>query len=162
MTGQKLVGQGVCIEWTWPGQSVVNHLDTGFFLTNPDCVSKITIDHICVFAYDGTALYEGPLRVKVNDEWEEYTGTLEPHQTLQTSLSYYELPEITHEVEMWYTVEVFWAWTDKEGLPLTGWAGSSNVVRDADNGEAIDIIPWSTTQMINMEQKLEPEKDRSK
>jgi len=57
---------------------------------------------------------------------------------------------------MWYTVEVFWTWTDKEGLPLTGWAGSMNVVRDA-GGEVIDIIMWGTTQMVNMEQELEPE-----
>lgn len=108
MTGQKLVGQGVCVEWTFPGETDENHADTAFFLTNPDCVSEITVDHIFVFAYDGTVLYEGPLRVKVNDEWGEYTGPLKPHETIQTSLSYYDLPEITDEVEMWYTVEVPW------------------------------------------------------
>ena len=158
MTGQKLVGQGACVEWTYPGETDVNHLDTGFFLTNPDCVSEITIERIFVFAFDGTVEYEGPLRVKVNDERDIYTGPLKPHETLQTSLSYYDLPEITYEVEMWYTVEVFWRWTDKEGLPLTGWAASWNVVRDA-GGEAIDIIMWGTTQMVNMEQELEPEDD---
>ena len=157
MTGQKLVGQGVCMEWTWPGEPYVNHADTAFFLTNPDCVSEITIENICVFAYDGTVVYEGLLRVKVDDEWEVYTGPLKPHQTLQTSLSYYDLPELEYEVEMWYTVEVFWNGA-KEGLPLTGWAASWNVVREAGNGEAIDIIMWGTTQMVNMEQVLEAPK----
>ena len=156
MTGQKLIGSGACVEWTYPGETDVNHLDTGFFLTNPDCVSAINIEHIFVFAYDGTVVYEGPLRVKVNDEWEVYEGQLIPHQTLQTALSYYDLPDITHEVQMWYTVEVFWTWTDKEGLPLTGWAASMNVVRDGDTGEAIDIIMWGTTQMLNMVQELKP------
>lgn len=153
---QKLVGQGTCVEWTYPGETDVNHVDTGFFLTNPDGVSEITIERISVFAYDGTVVYEGPLRVKVDHEWEVYTRPLKPHETLQTSLSYYDLPELELEVEMWYTVEVFWTWTDKEGLPLTGWAGSMNVVRDA-GGEAIDIIMWGTTQMVNMEQALDSE-----
>jgi len=152
---QKLVGCGACAEWTYPSETDVNHLNTGFFLTNPDCVSEMTIDRISVFSYDGTVVYEGPLRVKVDDEWEVYTGPLKPHETLQTGLAYYDLPEITHEVEMWYTVEVFWTWTDKEGLPLTGWASSIVVVRDAVTGEAIDIMMWGTTQMINMEQELE-------
>jgi hypothetical protein len=154
---QKLVGSGACAEWTYPGETDVNHLDTGFFLTNPDGVSGITIDHISVFAYDGTVVYEGPLRVKVDDEWEVYTGPLKPHETLQTGLGYYDLPELTHEVEMWYTVEVFWRWTDKEGLPLTGFAASFIVVRDAVTGEAIDIIMSGTTQMVNMEQALDSE-----
>ena len=156
MTGQKLVGQGACAEWTYPDQTDVNHLKTGFFVTNPDCVSEITIERISVFAYDGTVVYEGSLRVKVDDEWEVYTGPLKPHETLQTGLEYYDLPELTHEVEMWYTVEIFWSGV-KEGLPLTGWAGSMNVVRDADTGEAIDIIMWGTTQMVNMEQALDSE-----
>jgi len=153
---QKLVSQGACAEWTYPGETDVNHVDTGFFLTNPDGVREITIDRISVFAYDGTVVYEGPLRVKVDHEWEVYTGPLKPHEKLQTSLSYYDLPELEYEVEMWYTVEVFWMWTDKEGLPLTGWAASMNVVRDA-GGEAIDIIMWGTTQMVNMEQALDSE-----
>jgi len=153
---QKLVGQGAYAEWTYPGETDVNYASTGFFLTNPDGVSEITVEGISVFAYDGTVVYEGPLRVKVDHEWEVYTGPLKPHETLQTSLEYYDLPELTREVEMWYTVEVFWTWTDKEGLPLTGWAASMNVVRDA-GGEAIDIIMWGTTQMVNMEQVLKPE-----
>jgi len=158
MTGQKLVGQGSYAEWTYPGETDVNHLLSGFFLTNPDCVSEITIERISVFAYDGTVVHEGSLRVKVDDTWEEYTGPLKPHETIQTGLESYDLPELTHEVEMWYTVEIFWTWTDKKGLPLTGWAGSFIVVRDAETDEAIEIIMWGATQMVNMEQKLTPEK----
>ena len=153
---QKLVGQGGYAEWTYPGETDVNYLSTGFFLTNPDGVSEITVEGISVFAYDGTLVYDGPLRVKVDHDWEVYTGPLKPHETLQTGIEYYDPPELTHEVEMWYTVEIFWTWTDKEGLPLTGWAASVIVVRDAE-GRAIDIIMWGTTQMVNMEQALESE-----
>jgi len=160
MMGQKLVSHGVYVVWTFPGQTYVNNVETGIMLTNPDCVSEIDIERISIFAYDGTVLYEGPLRVKVNDHWDEYTGPLTPHEKIQTGLSYYDLPEITLEIEMWYTVEIFWNWTDKKGLPLTGWVGTFNVVRDANTGEAIDIISWGTTQMVNMEQELEPEKPK--
>ena len=156
MTGQKLVSYGVYIVWTFPGQNYVNNLETGFLLTNPDCVSEIDIERISIFGCDGTALYEGPLRVKVNDHWEVYTGPLQPHEKIQTGLSYYDLPPINLEIEMWYTVEIFWTWTDKKGLPLIGWASTVNVLRDANTGEAIDIISWGAAQMVNMEQELEP------
>ena len=158
MTGQKLVSFGVHAEWSYPGETDVNHLSTGFIVTNPDGVSEITVERISVFAFDGTVVYEGPLRVKVDHDWEVYTGPLKPHETLQTGLEYYNLPELTREVEMIYTVEIFWTWTDKEGLALTGWATSSNVVRDAETDEAIEIIMWGTTQMVNMEQERKPEK----
>ena len=153
---QKLVGFGSYAEWSYPGETDVNHLKTGFSVTNPDCVSEITIDRICVFAFDGTVVYEGPLRVKVDDDWEVYTGPLKPHETLQTGIEYYDLPELTREVEMQYTVEIFWSGA-KEGLPLTGWASSIVVVRDAVTGEAIDIMMWGATQMVNMEQALDSE-----
>jgi len=88
MTGQKLVGMGVYAEWTYPGGTNAT-MSSGFMLTNPDGVSEITIERISVFAFDGTVIYEGPLRVKVDHEWEVYTGPLKPHETLQTGLEYY-------------------------------------------------------------------------
>ena len=150
MTRGKLVGQGSYAEWSYPGETDVNHLSTGFMVTNPDGVSEITIDRISVFAFDGTVIYEGLLRVKVNDHWEVYTGPLKPHEIVGTDLEYYDLPELTREVEMQYTVEIFWTWTDKEGLPLIGWATSFIVVRDAE-GLNIDRIVQGGTQMVNME-----------
>ena len=149
-TQQKLVGQGSHAEWSYPGETDVNYLSTGFIVTNPDGVSEITIDRISVFAFDGTVIYEGLLRVKVNEHWEVYTGPLKPHEIVGTDLKYYDLPELTREVEMQYTVEIFWTWTDKEGLPLIGWASSFTIVRDAE-GLNIDIIMHGGTQMVNME-----------
>ena len=155
MTGQKLVGQGVYAEWTYPDGTDAK-VETGFMLTNPDGVSEITIERISVFAYDGTVVYEGSLRVKVaDDEWGVYIGPLKPHETLQTGLEYYDLPELTQELEMWYTVEIFWSGA-KDGLPLTGWAGTVQVKRD-DTGEVVDVHLGSM-QMVNMEQVLKPEK----
>jgi len=164
MTGQKLVGWGGCAEWSSPDEPyLVSHLSTGFFVENPDAVSEIAIDRVCIFASDGELLYEDPLRVKVDGEWEEYTGPLKPHEKLLTGLEYYELPPPKSEAEILcaYTVEIFWSWTDKEGLPLTGWATTLNVVRKAtDPYDVVDIMVWRTTQMVNMEQVLKPEKPK--
>ena len=157
---QKLVGWGGCAEYSYPGETDVNHLETGFFVENPDCVSEIAIDRVCIFASDGDLLYEGPLRVEADDEWEVYTGPLKPHEKLLTGLDYYELPPPKSEAEILcaYTVEIFWTWTDKRGLPLTGWATTLNVVRKATEPyDVVDIMVWRTTQMVNMEQALDSE-----
>ena len=132
MTGQKLVGQGTYAEWEDDG--ILNYMDAYILLTNPDGVSEITIDRISVFTYDGILVYEGPLRVKVDGDWGEYTGPMKPHQTLETVLSFYDLPGGDREVDMAYTVEVFWTWTDKDGLPLIGWV-SGALVRQDNGGE---------------------------
>ena len=121
--------------------------------------SEIAIDHVCIFASDGDLLYEGPLRVEADDEWEEYTGPLKPHEKLLTGLEYYELPPPKSEAEILcaYTVEIFWSGA-KEGLPLTGWATTLNVVRKATEPyDVVDIMVWRTTQMVNMEQALDSE-----
>ena len=152
---QKLVGQTTCVEWEHDG--ILWSMPGGVTITNPDCVSEITIEGISVFAYDGTVVYEGPLRVKVDHEWEVYTGPVRPHQLLQSSLEYYDLPELTREVEMQYTVEIFWTWTDKKGLPLTGWVPIFTIKRDASTGDLIDLEFGGVVQMVNMEQELESE-----
>lgn len=154
---QKLVGQTTCVEWEHDG--ILWSMPGGVTITNPDCVSEITIDRVFIFAYDGTVVYEGPLRVKVDDVWEEYTGPVRPHQLLQSSLEYYGVLErpMELEVEMQYTVEVFWTWTDKEGLPLTGWVPIFTIKRDASTGDLIDLEFGGVVQMVNMEQKLKPE-----
>ncbi len=66
MVGQKLIGSGSfgkVFEATdiHPGSVGL----TMFYLTNPDCVSKITIDRISVFAANGDVVdvIEGPLMV---------------------------------------------------------------------------------------------------
>jgi len=161
MTGQKLVGWGGGAEWSWPDQTDVYQLKTGFFVENPDAVSEIDIDWVRIFASDGEVIYEGKLLVTVDDELVEYEGPLKPHEKLVTGLENYELPPPKSEAEIScaYTVEIFWSWTDNKGLPLTGWASSMIVVRD-DGGETIDILPWSTTQMVNMEQVLTPDKPK--
>jgi len=157
---QKLVGFGGCAEWSYPDEpDLVNHLEMGFFVENPDCVSEIAIDRVCIFASDGTVIYEGPLGVEADDEWEEYTGPLKPHEKLLTGLEYYELPPPKSEAEILcaYTVEIFWSGA-KDGLPLTGWATTLNVVRKATEPyDVVDIMVWRTTQMVNMEQVLDSE-----
>ncbi len=152
MTGQKLVGQGTYAEWEDNG--ILNYMDAYILLTNPDCVSEITIDRISVFTYDGILVYEDPLRVKVDGGWEEYTGPMKPHQTLETVLSFYDLPGGDREVDMVYTVEIFWTWADKKGLPLIGWISGALVRRD--NGGELEFA--GVTQMVNMEQIRTPEK----
>lgn len=158
MTGQKLVGWGGYAEWET--DVILNHSDAYILLTNPDGVSEIAIDRISVFTYDGILVYEGPLRVKVNGNWGEYTGTMTPHQTLETVLSFYDLPALVREVDMIYTVEIFWSQTDEKGLPLIGWVTSSIVRRDAITHTVIDMELGGVLQMVNMEQVLKPEKEK--
>ncbi len=65
-----------------------------------------------------------------------------------------------------YTLEIFWSWSDKEGLPLIGWASESK--RAADPALRGLVTPeselWkletshSRVPMVNMEQILTPEK----
>ncbi len=151
MAGQKLVGMG--------GSSVDGdiYFEGILTFTNPDGVSEITIEQISIIKDDGTVVYEDSLIVKVgDDEWRVYTGPLKPHETLQTGLEYYDLPELTQELEMMYTVEIFWSGSHQQGLPLIGW--SIIVLLELEVGGNVIIGPvsgWST-EMVNMEQKLKP------
>ena len=152
---QKLVGLGSYAP-SFEMEGAHCNLNSGFILTNPNCISDITIERVCVFAYDGTVVYEGPFL-----HWREETPWLEPmkpHETRESELAQYvsdfEWPSESEEWMM-FTVEIFW--TTKGGLPLTGWVGTAIIKRDATTQALIDIEYAGATQMVNMEQELEPE-----
>jgi len=115
---------------------------TLFHITNPDCVSEIAIDRISILDSYGRAIYDGA-------PWPE---PMKPHES-RSFTTYDYVPEGTGE---WmYTVEILWTWTDREGLPLTGWA--YHVTEKMDNeGSVIEFTCESVTPMVNMEQKLLP------
>ena len=156
MTRGKLVGQGSYAEWEDDG--IHKLLNAGFILTNPDGVSEITVDRISVFAYDGRLVYEGPL-LKWREEipWDE---PMKPHETRQSDLDQYvsgfEWPSES-EVWMLFTVEIFWTGSHKNGLPLTGWVSGAIIRRDSE-GHLIELELAGSTEMVNMEQVLTPEK----
>ena len=152
---QKLVGFGSYAP-SFEMEGAHCNLNSSFILTNPNSISDITIERICVFAYDGTVVYEGSLL-----HWREETPWLEPmkpHETRESELAQYvsefEWPSESEEWMM-FTVEIFW--TTKGGLPLTGWVGTAIIKRDAATQALIDIEYAGATQMVNMAQALEPE-----
>lgn len=151
---QKLVGFGSYAEWEDDG--IHKCLKTTLILTNPDCISEITIDRISVFAYDGRLVYEGPLL-----KWREeipWTEPMKPHEMRESELDQYvsgfEWPSES-EVWMGFTVEIFWSGA-KDGLPLTGWVSGIIIRRDS-AGHLIEIELAGTSQMLNMEQALDSE-----
>jgi len=152
---QKLVGLGSYVP-SFEMEGAHCNANSGFILTNPNCISDITIERVCVFAYDGTVVYEGPLL-----HWREETPwpePMKPHETRESELSQYVSDfEWPSESEEWmiFTVEIFW--TGSGGLPLTGWVSSAIIKRDAATHALIDIELGGVVQMVNMEQKLEPE-----
>ena len=151
---QKLVGLGSYVP-SFEMEGAHCNLNSGFILTNPNCISDITIERVCVFAYDGTVVYEGPFL-----HWREETPWLEPmkpHETRESELAQYvsdfEWPSESEEWMM-FTVEIFW--TTKGGLPLTGWVSTAIIKRDAE-GHLIELELAGMTQMVNMEQVLDSE-----
>jgi hypothetical protein len=162
MFGQKLVGQGMfgkTFEATDIHSGTVGL--TVFYLTNPDCMGKITIERISVFATDGDVVYEGPLMVGM-------TGTpladnaLYPHQTVMVWLPWYilgptgpsdprDFPGPTD-----YTVEISWTGA-KGGMPLTGWTWVvtyTYIGLQTGGFEMTGISATSVSQMVNMTQVL--------
>lgn len=64
MVGQKLVGSEAC------GKATGILFYTMFILTNPDCVSQITVDRVSVIGADGTVIYEGtPFIITAQRAW---------------------------------------------------------------------------------------------
>ena len=148
MTGQKLVGMGYLGEHYDEESDITFQLHTMFSFTNPDGVSEITIDRVSIFAFDGTVLYEGPLKPGTEER------IMMPHEVDAVELHDYLEPADLIPV----TVEIFWSWTDKEGLPLIGWQLTTIGIQDAE-GNPIEMTS-SESQMVNMEQVLEPAKEK--
>jgi len=144
MTGQKLVGYGLCHDGIPPGGSIMRHDDTVFHLTNPDCVSEITIERIFIIDANGEVIYEGPILSVPG--MPSLPAVIKPHETRRIVLRLY-VPDPTVFFPE-YTVEVFWTWTDKVGLPLSGW-GERTYIEDGERIVAKNYIP-----MENMEQTL--------
>ena len=154
MIGQKLVGHGGWYQFPLNPDGTYLQEAGSFTLTNPDCVSQIMIDRIFFFSMDGEVLYDS-----VEDGWpgeeQPWTEPVKPH----------EIRWIEVDSLMWrlgigpavavFTIEVFWTWIDKEGLPLTGWANTSIVKRSAE-GDLIGFESLSETQLVNLEQELKP------
>jgi len=147
MTGQKLVGYGFFgtheLEEIGELEDATYDLHTMFTFTNPDCVSEITIDGVFILDRYGSVLYEGAL---LGDD-----GILEPHEVQAVELhDYLDLPRDIDPV----TVEIFWTWTDKKGLPLIGWALTAYALFDKEGNLVETSI--GENQMVNMKQKLKP------
>ena len=145
MTGQKLVGYGFYGEHYIAELGGTLQLHTMFVFTNPDCVSKITIDRVFIFAYDGTILHE---MAPSGDD-----ASLEPHEVDGVELhDYIDLQDLLMPV----TVEIFWTCSHKNGLPLTGWTQTGYYTVDDEN-----LVEGSVgeTQMVNMNQVLTPVKE---
>ncbi len=153
IVGQKLVGWGVFgnASGAVPG-TIVN---TIFAITNPDCLSEITINRISVFEDDGTLIYEGALK---DAQGFPLSATLAPHQSIDTQLAFYLLP-LPNDLREFplggaYTVEVSWT-GGKGGLSLTGWTYLMTLTFDTTTGAIIEN--WATgsmAQMVNMTQVL--------
>ena len=80
-----------------------------------------------------------------------WSEPMQPHES-RCIWTHEYVPEGTDE---WvYTVEIFWTWIDKEGLPLTGWSYQVSEKRD-DEGNLIEHTDANYHQMINMKQHLE-------
>ncbi len=167
MTGQKLVGHGAYGVFPPEGDGTYLEGAGSFTVTNPDCVSEITIDRVSIFDMDGTVIYEGDL---FSVDWEGggpvvtyWTEPLKPHEQrwieVDSTMVYLRDQGCWEGDHIFFTVEIFWRWTDKEGLPLTGWAGGRIAKRAAD-GHIIEFQSGSATQMVNMEQVLTPEKEK--
>ena len=151
MTGQKLVGYG------FYGTHDLEELDdatydlhTMFTFTNPDGVSEISIERISIYAEDGKVMYEGPLLHP--DGKTPWTEPMEPHETrfvIAFPPGIPMLPDLTMPLNA-IIIEIFWSWTEEEGLPLTGWQQSGCLRSDAE-GNLIDVgVVWEA-QMVNME-----------
>ena len=157
MTGQKLIGFGQAM----PLGDIF--FGTVFMFTNPDCVSEITIEQVSIIALDGTVIHEGELLD--NEGIPLPQQTLGPHEggTIPLQLyvaRYYGIgPQDFRDYPPGTgggTVEIFWTWTDKEGLPLTGL--SVTVISELDEeGSIIGTAAGWSIEMVNMEQVLEPE-----
>lgn len=147
MTGQKLVGCGAY--GSKPVGDETYHLHTMFTIVNPDCVSEITIHRVSIIDQYGTVWYEDEPLWPSNEP-------MKPHEL--RSIELHDYPEYLPEALEGYTVEIFWTWTDKKGLPLTGWQLSSVGLLDAE--ENLIEMTSSESQMVNMKQVLEPEKPK--
>ena len=158
MTGQKLVGQGMCAEWTVGG--IDYYSTTSFMFTNPDCVSEITIERVCVFAYNGTVVYDEygkDALLPLSDET-EMSELMGPHETRCIQLGEYVSDwwgaSDQTEADMLFTVEIFWSGSHPQGLPLIGLGVGAVVMRDG--GVVVGMELGGSSPMVNMEQKLKP------
>jgi len=159
MTGQKLVGWGPLGQDIGTGDTP-NRLNYGrLLITNPDCVSEITIDRISIMAGNSTVIYEGLL---LTPDQLELT-ILGPHQVAVIDLASYFIlqgyisdptdPRSYPMPPATCTVEVFWKGS-KGGLPLTGWSWMATGTYDASGNWIESASTSALSQMVNMTQTL--------
>ncbi len=148
MFEQKLVGMG--FYGTEPFGDRTLLFRPSFVFTNPDGVSKISIERISIFAENGEVWYDGPL-LHCSDGKTLWTDPMEPHETRFIN-AFPEcmpmLPDLTIPLNA-ITIEIVWS-SIEEGLALTGWQQSGCLNYDAE-GNLIDFQAVWETQMVNME-----------
>ncbi len=153
MTGQKLVGWGAYAGDYYPdGGPPRFNQNTIFLITNPDGVSEITIERISIIQGDETLIYEGPLLHPNGTLW---TEPMTPHEIRNINFGTY-VPDRTVRPGL-YTLEIFWAGSHKNGLPLIGKQVTSYHRWD-EAGSIIDSHQYAVP-MVNMEQKLKLESE---
>ena len=154
MPEQKLVGMG--FYGTEPFGDGTMVFTPMFVFSNLDDASEITINRISIFAENGEVWYEGPLL-----HWRDqtlWTEPMEPHETRFVQAfppSMPMLPDLTGPLNA-ITIEISWS-SIEEGLALTGWQQCGFQRFDAEEN-LIDLQAVLEIQMVNMEQKLTPEK----
>lgn len=169
MTGQKLIGLGGHGTVDIPGAHLF--FTSHFSITNPDCVSEITIKRISIIREDGMLIYEGPLlrQEVVGVEVVEsipLTEPMKPHQREIVAVQYY-FPDPDDPDHEWmnrdeanalpadaYTLEIFWTKSHRRGLPLIGWSDQMKFKRLLPDGEYMES--GYRAQMVNMRQELKP------
>jgi len=142
--GHKLVGAGVY------GVTIVaegSHRSTSIFtLTNPDCVSSIDLERIFFFDQDGNILYEGQLLLPEGGT----ITVLNPHETYVSFFSLYLGAPPSPGIAV--SMEIFWSWSEDEGLPLIG--QRRIILYDIDASGNIIASRGFEVSLVHVEQEL--------
>ena len=150
ITGEKLVGWGPHRTHENEAGDTTN-IYVMYQLSNPDCVSEITIEKICIMGQDGSVHYEGEL---LGRDDAAIPQVILPHQIRVIFLKWYGIEYgILGQTSTFYTVEVFWSQNGKKGLALSGWGEEQHWV------EGKGFVAKHYIKMENMKQKAKVKSD---
>jgi len=142
--GHKLVGAGVYGVTT--GEEGSHRSTSIFTLTNPDCVSSIDLEQISLFDQDGNILYEGQLLLPEGG----VLTMLNPHETYVATFSLYLGASPSPGIAV--SMEIFWSWSQEEGLPLIG--QRRIIFYDIDASGNIIVSRGFEVSLVHLEQEL--------